>query len=143
MNRLRNAALVIALALIAAITALASYAVVIGLQSSDVAQLGGTYLVDVTCPEANCQINRVYWTLSTTPPFRVTHANVVWDTAKTAGVTYTVYVVLYDSTGTNVIGSGSATQSASSSTVTTQVPVSPNPRPRDVYYVEVVIVENP
>lgn len=143
MNRSRNSALVIALALIAAITALASYAVVIALDSNDVAQLGGTHLVDVRCPVANpCRIDRITWTLSSSAPYTVTRANVVWNTAKTSGATYTVYVVLYDSTGNNVIGSGSATQPASASQVTTQVPISGNPRPRDVYYVEVVIVEN-
>ncbi|MDW8042479.1 MAG: hypothetical protein RMJ75_06745 [Nitrososphaerota archaeon] len=144
MNRSRNSALVIALALIAAITALASYAVVIALDSNDVAQLGGTNLVDVRCPAAGtpCRIDRITWTLSSSAPYTVTRANVVWNTAKTSGATYTVYVVLYDSTANNVIGSGSAVQAASASQVTTQVPISPNPRPRDVYYVEVVIVEN-
>lgn len=109
--------------------------------SSEVAQLGGTGLVDVNCPANPCQVSKVSWTLTGTAPFRVDRVNVQWTTAKTTGATYTVYVTLYDSANT-VISSGSANQPASSSQVTTVVDVNPNVDPRDVYRVEVVIVEN-
>ncbi|MEM4190078.1 MAG: hypothetical protein QW544_06155 [Candidatus Caldarchaeum sp.] len=117
------------------------YAVAIALTSSEVAQLGGTGLVDVNCPANPCQVSKVSWTLTGTAPFRVDRVNVQWTTAKTTGATYTVYVTLYDSANT-VISSGSANQPASSSQVTTVVDVNPNVDPRDVYRVEVVIVEN-
>lgn len=118
-----------------------TYAVTIALNSSDVAQLGGTGLVDVVCPANPCQVSRVSWTLTSDPPFKVDKVNVQWTTAKTTGATYTVYVTLYDSANT-VISSGSASQSASNTPVTTVVDVNQNVDPKDVYRVEVVIVEN-
>lgn len=117
----------------------ASYAVLISLSSSDVNALGGTGLVDVHCPASPCQITRVSWTLTTSAPYLVDRVNIQWTTAKPSGATYMVYVVLYNDVGT-VISSGSATQAASSSAVTTVVDVA-NVNPRDVYRVEVVIVE--
>jgi hypothetical protein len=51
-----------------------------------------------------------------------------------------VYVTLYDGSN-NIVGSGSATQGGSSSSVTTSVSISPNPDPKNVYKVEIVIVQ--
>lgn len=117
------------------------YAVLINLQSANVAQLGGTGLVDVVCPASGCSISRVGWVISTTPPFRVTAVDVSWQTAKTsATATYAVYVTLYDMANT-VIASGLATQSGAANPVTTRVSVSPSVDPKDVYKIEIVIVE--
>ena len=119
--------------------AYAAYAVLIGV--AQVAQLGGTGQVSVNCPTAApCQVDQVTWTITTTAPFRVTHVNVKWTPASDAPASYTVYVTLYDSLG-NPVGSGSNTQSGSTTSVTTSVPVSPNPDPKDVYKVEIVIVQ--
>lgn len=117
----------------------ASYAVLISLSSTDVNALGGTGLVDVSCPASTCQITRVSWTLTTSPPYLVDRVNVQWTTAKPIGATYTVYVVLYDNNNV-VVSSGSATQAASPLQVTTTVDVS-NISPSVVYRIEVVIVE--
>ncbi|MEM0444573.1 MAG: hypothetical protein QXO86_02795 [Nitrososphaerota archaeon] len=118
-----------------------AYAVTISLSSNDVAQLGGTGLVDVYCPANPCQITKVSWVLTSSPPFQVDQVNVQWQTAKTVGASYTVYVVLYDNTN-SVISSGSATQPASALPVTTLVDVVANVSPASVYRVEVIIVEN-
>jgi hypothetical protein len=131
------------LALAAVITvASAAFAVQITLNESDIAQLGGTGQVDVSCPANPCEITRVTWTLSGTPP-RVTQVNVKWTPASSSE--YKVYVTLYKDAST-IVGSGSATQSGSSSPVTTPVPVSPvapytSIDPKDVYKVEIVIVQ--
>jgi len=129
------------LAILLPLFVLPVYAVLINLTSTNIAQLGGTGLVDVVCPASGCSISRVSWVMSTSAPFRVTAVNVQWQTAKTASqVSYTVYVTLYDSSNT-IIASGSATQSGSSNPVTTNVPISPSVDPKDVYRVEIVIVE--
>jgi hypothetical protein len=130
------------LALAAVITvASAAFAVQINLSSEDIAQIGGTGQVSVNCPGNPCQVSKVTWTISGSAPFRVTAVNVQWTPASSeATASYTVYVTLYDSAN-NVIGSGSATQGGSSSSVTTSVPVSPNPDPKNVYKVEIVIVQ--
>jgi hypothetical protein len=128
------------LAVAALMLADAAYAVLINLSSANIAQIGGTGQVDVNCPGNPCQVDQVTWTISSTAPFRVTHVNVKWTPASNAPASYTVYVTLHNNLG-NVVGSGSATQSGSSSPVTTSVSVSPNPDPKDVYKVEIVIVQ--
>jgi hypothetical protein len=131
------------LAVAALMLAYAAYAVLIGLSSTNIAQLGGTGQVSVNCPVAGdpCQIEQVTWTISSTAPFRVTHVNVKWTPASNAPASYTVYVTLYNDAN-SVIGSGSATQSGSTTSVTTSVPIStPYPDPKDVYKVEIVIVQ--
>lgn len=125
--------------LITVLAASAAYAVMINLSSGDVNQLGGTPAVDVYCPAQTCQITRVSWVITTSPPL-VDRVNIHWSTAKTSGATYLVYVSLYDNTN-SIITSGSATQPASSTPVITSVDVTPNAAPREVYKVEVVIVE--
>jgi hypothetical protein len=139
----RKAIGAVLMAVAALMTAYAAYAVLIGLSSANIAQLGGTGLVSVNCPAAGdpCQVDQVTWTISSTAPFRVTHVNVKWTPASSAATaSYTVYVTLYDNAN-NIVGSGSATQSGSTTSVTTSVPVSPNPDPKDVYKVEIVIVQ--
>lgn len=129
------------LAVLALAVLLPAFAVLINLPSANIAQLGGTGLVDVVCPASGCAITRVSWVLSTTPPFRVTAVDINWQTAKSATIaTYTVYVTLYDSSNT-VIASGSANQAGATNPVTTRVSISPSVDPKDVYKVEVVIVE--
>jgi len=143
-DRRRKAAfLLLALAAVMAVAS-AAFAVQISLPSADIAQIGGTGQVDVNCPVSGCQISRVTWTLSGTPP-RVTEVNVRWTPASDAPASYTVYVTLYDGSG-NIVGSGSAPQSGSATAVTTPVPVSPvapytSIDPKDVYKVEIVIVQ--
>jgi hypothetical protein len=137
--RRRSIALAALLAALAA--ASAAYAVLITLASSDIDQLGGTGNVDVLCPANPCQINRVKWVITSTPPFLVDRVNIDWQTRETTGASYTVYVTLLDSTNA-VVSSGSATQAASSLPVTTQVDVNPDADPAQVYKVSIVIVQN-
>ena len=111
---------------------------VIAIDPADVADIGGTFPVDVECPANPCEVTRVTWSISG-PPFQVTAVNVEW-TPRNSG-SYTVFVVLYDSTVT-IISSGSATVTVTAgSSTTTTVNVSPA-SPRDIYYVEIVIVQN-
>ncbi|MEM2693656.1 MAG: hypothetical protein QXW56_09260 [Nitrososphaerota archaeon] len=120
--------------------AFSAYAVLISLSSSDINQLGGTGLVDVTCPANPCQVTKVSWVLTSSAPYKVDKVNVQWTPAKSGSANYMVYVALYDIFN-NVISSGSASQPGSTSAVTTQVDVAPDVNPKDVYKVEVVIVE--
>ncbi len=133
----RVAFLLLALAAVMSVAS-AALAVQITLTSSDVARIGGTGEVMVYCPANPCQVTKVTWTISSVPPFKVTAVNVQWTPATPSG-SYTVYVVLYGNSG-NVVGSGSTTQSGSSGPVTTTVNVS-SVDPKDIYYVEVVIVQ--
>jgi hypothetical protein len=137
--RRRSILLVALLAALAA--ASAAYAVLITLTSSSIDQLGGTGNVDVYCPANPCQIDRVKWVMTPSAPFMVDKVNVNWQTRETTGASYTVYVTLRDNNG-NIISSGSATQPASSSPLTTTVDVTPDADPKDVYRVEIVIVQN-
>ena len=142
-RRRKVAFLLLALAAVMAVTS-AALAVQIGLTSAEIDQLGGTGQVNVLCPANPCQISRVKWILtwSSTDGYVVDKVRVVWQTASTATTdSYTVYVTLFDSS-VNPISGGSATQTASSSTVTTIVDVAPNVAPSQVYYVEIVIVQN-
>ncbi len=136
----RKAIGAVLLALAALMTAYAAFAVMIGLTSAEVDQLGGTPIVDVYCPANPCQINRVKWVLTSSYPYLVDQVRVDWQTASTSG-SYTVYVTLFDASN-NPISGGSATQTASSSPVSTYVDVSPNADPAQVYKVQIVIVQN-
>jgi len=139
-RRRKVAFLLLALAAVMAVAS-AALAVVIALDPGDVADIGGTFPVDVECPAAGdpCQVDRVTWSISG-PPFQVAAVNVEW-TPRNSG-SYTVFVVLYDSTVT-IISSGSTTVSVTGgSPTTTTVNVSPGANPRDIYYVEIVIVQN-
>jgi len=138
-RRRKVAFLLLALAAVMAVTS-AALAVQIGLTSDAIDQLGGTARVSVDCPAYSCQITRVKWTLTSSYPYEVDQVRVVWQTASTSG-SYTVYVTLFDNSG-NPISGGYATQPASSSPVTTDVDVAPNVAPSQVYYVEIVIVQN-
>jgi len=141
-RRRKVAFLLLALAAVMAVTS-AALAVVIALDPGDVAEIGGTFPVDVECPANPCEVSKVTWSISG-PPFQVTAVNVKW-TPRNSG-DYTVFVVLYGSTDTSIVGSGSATVSVTggSSTITT-VNVSSDAgsvRPRDIYKVEIVIVQS-
>ncbi len=124
----------------------AAYSVSISLSSDNVAQLGGTGNVEVKCPVAGdpCKIDKVKWVISRSPPYEVSAVEVTW-TPASLSATYTVYVTLYNNNN-EVIAYGSASQSGSDSQVTTTVDISPaSPSnkvlPKDVYYVEIVIVQ--
>ena len=95
-RRRKVAFLLLALAAVMAVTS-AALAVEITLNSTDIAQIGGTGQVEVYCPANPCEVTRVTWSISG-PPFQVTAVNVEW-TPRSDG-DYTVYVVLYDSTVT-------------------------------------------
>ena len=137
-RRRKVAFLLLALAAVMAVAS-AALAVVIALDPGDVADIGGTFPVDVECPANPCEVSRVTWSISG-PPFQVTAVNVEW-TPRNSG-SYTVFVVLYDSTVT-IISSGSTTVTVTAgSPTTTTVNVSPGASPRDIYYVEIVIVQN-
>jgi|GEM_PF-5154625 len=117
----------------------AAYSVLISLSANDVAQLGGTGNVVVNCPAAGspCKIDKVEWVLTTTNyQHKVDKVKVTW-TPALSSATYDVYVTLYGSEGTG-ISSGSASQSGSSSEVTVDIE---DVLPKDVYYVEIVIVQ--
>ena len=138
-RRRKVAFLLLALAAVMAVAS-AALAVVIALDPGDVADIGGTFPVDVECPAAGnpCRVDRVTWSISG-PPFQVTAVNVEW-TPRHDG-DYTVFVVLYDST-VSIISSGSTTVTVTAgSPTTTTVNVSPA-SPRVIYYVEIVIVQN-
>jgi len=139
-RRRKVAFLLLALAAVMAVTS-AALAVEITLNSTDIDQLGGTGQVDVLCPANPCQVNRVKWALTSSAPYMVDRVLVQWQTRETTGASYTVYVTLRDSSNA-IIASGSATQTASSSPVTTTVDVSPDRDPKDIYKVEIVIVQN-
>jgi hypothetical protein len=138
-RRRKVAFLLLALAAVMAVAS-AAFAVQISLSSSAIDQLGGTPMVDVTCPVSSCQISRVKWVLTSSYPYLVDQVQVNWQTASTTG-SYTVYVTLFDASS-NPISGGSAIQSASSSPVSTYVDVSPNADPAQVYKVQIVIVQN-
>ena len=118
----------------------AAYSVSISLSLDNVAQLGGTGNVKVRCPAAAdppCKIDKVEWVLTTTNyQHKVDKVKVTW-TPALSSATYDVYVTLYGSEGTG-ISSGSASQSGSSSEVTVDIE---DVLPKDVYYVEIVIVQ--
>jgi hypothetical protein len=141
-DRRRKAAfLLLALAAVMAVAS-AAFAVEITLSSSNVDQLGGTPIVDVTCPANSCQISRVKWVLESSYPYLVDRVRVDWQTASTTG-SYTVCVTLFDGASPpNAISGGCATQTASGSPVNTYVDVSPNANPAQVYKVQIVIVQN-
>ena len=137
-RRRKVAFLLLALAAVMAVAS-AALAVVIALGSTAIDQLGGTDQVEVYCPVNSCQITRVKWILTSSYPYEVDQVKVVWQTASTSG-SYTVYVTLFDDSG-NPISGGFATQTASSSPVETDVNVD-NVAPSQVYYVQIVIVQN-
>jgi type 1 fimbria pilin len=139
-RRRKVAFLLLALAAVMAVAS-AAFAVEITLSSSNVDQLGGTPIVDVTCPANPCQISRVKWVLTSSYPYLVDQVRVDWQTRETSGASYTVYVTLLDASN-NPISGGSATQAASSSPVSTYVNVSPDVNPAQVYKVQIVIVQN-
>lgn len=134
---MKKALILLPLAVVLALLPL--YATLITLQSSDVDEIGGTGLVTVNCPAKNGVINRVSWVISQNPPFRVTAVRVHWETASESA-NYMVYVTLYDNANT-ILAHGSASQSGSSNPVITQVNLNQNVDPKDIYKVEVDIVE--
>ncbi|MEM2773961.1 MAG: hypothetical protein QXX82_06135 [Nitrososphaerota archaeon] len=117
----------------------AAYSVTITLSENNVAQLGGTGNVKVNCPANSCQIDKVKWVISGSPPYEVSAVEVTWIPASNA--TYTVYVTLYDNSN-NVISSGSSkSQSLSGGQETTTRVSITSASPEAVYYVEIIIVQ--
>ncbi len=118
------------------------YAVQLTLDSDSVSRAGGTGLVAVLSPEADDTVNSVNFTagcVGTT--CGITGVNIEWDPAETGD--YTIIVLLYDQTQ-NVLVSGQATTTITTTTttpVTTSVTFASPVNPKDVYYVEVMIIQ--
>ena len=135
---MKGAGVIIFLAL-SSIMISAVYAVSLNLDSGNVAQVGGTGTVDVQCPASGCTIDSVKWVVDSNPPYKITGATIDWTTAD-SGATYTVYLTVYDNTDT-VIASGSATQTGDTNPVSTTIDFGNSIDAKDIYKVEVVIVE--
>jgi hypothetical protein len=123
--------------MILAVVAVA-YSVAIGLESTDIDQLGATGKVEVYCPVSGtpCKIDRVKWVITTSAPYMVHKVQVYWTPAD-ASKTYNVCVELY--TGSAEIPSSSGCSSSYSDGYT-GVDVD-NIDPKDVDKVRIVIVE--
>mgnify|MGYP001626186166 CR=1 FL=1 len=136
MDRRRLIPLILLLTLLAVVAV--AYSVAIGLEETDIDQLGATSKVSVTCPVSGCSISRVKWMLTNSPPYYVDKVKIYWTPASNSG-SYTVYVELYNDG--SVISSGSVTQDGSDSQVITEVDVG-NVDPKDVQSVRIVIVQD-
>jgi len=112
------------------------YASSISLDSSGVAQIGGTGHVNVIGPGT---VDNVKWVLTTSPPFKVTGVEITWTPASSTS-SYVVYVTIYDD-NQQILASGSANQAGSDTSVTTSISLDTSVDPENVYYVEIVIVE--
>lgn len=111
------------------------YAVSISLSSSSINQIGGTGLVEVNGPGS---VSRVKWSLSG-PPYRVNQVIIFWD-ANNDNSKYTVYVTVYDGTG-SAIASGSASGQGGSDPIETTITLDTSVDPKNIYKVEIIIVE--
>jgi len=129
---MKKALVLLALALLV----LPVYAVLIELSSSSIDQIGGTGLVTVSGPGS---VSRVKWILTNNAPYRVNKVKILWDAANDSSE-YTVYVTIYDNSD-NVKAYGSAGDQKGSGEITTIVNVAPSVDPKDIYKVEVIIVE--
>ena len=129
------------LALLALLLAVpAVHAVLISLSTSNVEAIGGTGLVTVRCPTTGCTIAKVEWGLQSTAPYHVERVLVTWTPAATGS--YVMYVNVYDNAD-NILASGSATVTVQAvQAITTTVTLSSTVNPKDVYKVEVIILEN-
>ena len=129
----------IALLMILAVVAVA-YSVAIGLESTDINQLGATSKVSVSCPVSGtpCSISRVKWVITTSAPYMVNKVQVYWTPAD-ASKTYNVCVELYTGSAETLSSSGCSTEYSSSNGYT-EVTVS-SIDPKDVDKVRIVIVE--
>ena len=114
------------------------YAVSISLSPSSINQIGGTGLVEVNGPGS---VSRVKWILTNNAPYRVNQVIIKWDAAND-GSTYTVYVTIYDnSNNVKAYGSGSTGNQGGSGTIETTINLNTSVDPRDIYKVEIIIVE--
>jgi len=124
-----------ALSLLAlALLVLPVYAVLIELSSSSIDQIGGTGLVEVNGPGS---VSRVKWSLGG-PPYRVNAVKILWGANSSS--TYTVYVTIYNGTG-SAIASGSASGQGGSGTIETTITLDTSVDPKDICKVEIIIVE--
>ena len=135
MDRRRLIPLILLLTLLAVVAV--AYSVAISLGSTDIDQLGATGRVSVTCPVSGCAITKVKWVLSGSP-INVDKVRVYWTPADNTK-TYTVYVELYTTGGSNPIASGSESTYNSGGGYT-EVDVD-NVDPRLVDEVRIIIVE--
>ena len=130
-----------ALALLAlALLVLPVYSVLISLSSSFIDQICGTGKVDLQGPG---NVSRVKWILTSSRPYRVNKVIIRWD-ANNDDSKYTVYVTIYDNTGSD-IAYGSASDQGGSGTIETTIETTINLNtsvdPKDIYKVEIIIVE--
>jgi len=125
-----------------ALLATVLYAVAITLPSANVAEIGGTGEVDVQCPVSGCQIAKVNWLRDSSAPYYVTGVAVTWTPASGSGASYVVHAIIRDNAG-SILASGEAsvTVSGSPSATTTNVYTNPAVNPKDIYKVEILIME--
>jgi len=129
---MKKALVLLALALLV----LPVYAVLIDLSPSSIDQIGGTGKVDVQGPG---NVSRVKWILTSSRPYRVNKVIIRWD-ANNDDSKYTVYVTIYDNTGSD-IAYGSASDQGGSGTIETTINLNTSVDPKDIYKVEIIIVE--
>jgi len=129
---MKKALVLLALALLV----LPVYAVLIDLSPSSIDQIGGTGKVDVQGPG---NVSRVKWILTSSRPYRVNKVIIRWD-ANNDDSEYTVYVTIYDNTGSD-IAYGSASDQGGSDTIETTINLNTSVDPKDIYKVEIIIVE--
>jgi len=109
------------------------------LNTSSIAQVGGTGAVAVLAPDADGTLESVTFIQENTAPYHISAVNVTWTPASSTA-TYNVSVTLYDATNT-IIAYGAVSQAGASGSVSTIVPLNTVADPKDIYYVEVVIVQ--
>lgn len=129
--------LLLALAAVVAVAS-AALAVEISMGSSNVDRLGATPQVDVLCPADPCQVTRVRWVITSSYPYEVDQVRVQWTPATTNN--YYVYVTLFDS-GSSAISGGAAFVAVTGGTSTDTLVDVTNVDPRNVYKIQIVIVE--
>lgn len=136
-RRRRIALLLVALAAVMAVAS-AALAVEITLSSSEVDRLGATPQVEVLCPANPCSVSRVRWVITGNYPYLVDQVRVAWTPATTNN--YYVYVTLFNSGGSPISGGSAFTFVTGGAPTDTLVDVA-NVDPRNVYYIQIVIVE--
>ncbi len=147
MARGSRAPILLALLALAAVTVPGVFAVQLSLNSDNIARVGGTGQVAVLDPTVNATIDSVTFTVSTTPPYYLSGANVTLTFAE-ANTTYTVVVNIYDSAGnpvTSAMVTGITPQTDATTGATVQQTVTvnfPSPvDPRLVGNVEILVIQ--
>ncbi len=117
-----------------------AYAVQLTLNPDSVSRAGGTGIVSVSSPEFDGTINSANFTAGCVDTTcGITGVNIVWDPAETGN--YTIIVILYDSLS-NVLATASVSTTVGTlGTTTTTLTFNQPVNPKDVYGIEVMIVQ--